>query len=159
MCIFTSVERYFYFGGNAIKGVDVMINGGDEDKSKYGVDDIDEHLKEQYTMKNHIEHLEGEIKILSKQVVERDDLLKRVYERIDSEVLRKEVDNIIPKWDDNIPEHGVLCWVQYNPEGKKKVVTIYSRKNRDDYETTLYWIDSRTIVTPLTNEEIEEFKR
>jgi hypothetical protein len=148
-----------YFCGDAIKGVDVMINGGDEDKSKYGVDDIDERLKEQYTMKNHIEHLEGEIKIHSKQVVERDDLLKRVYERIDSEVLRKEVDNIIPKWDDNIPEHGVLCWVQYNPEGKKKVVTIYSRKNRDDYETTLYWIDSRTIVTPLTNEEIEEFKR
>ena len=144
-----------------------MSNGGDEDKSKYGVDDIDERLKEQYTMKNHIQHvafaqilaLEGEIKILSKQLVERDDLLKRVYERIDSEVLRKEVDNIIPKWDDNIPEHGVLCWVQYNPEGKKKVVTIYSRKNRDDYETTLYWIDSRTIVTPLTNEEIEEFKR
>ena len=144
-----------------------MSNGGDEDKSKYGVDDIDERLKEQYTMKNHIQHvafaqilaLEGEIKILSKQLVERDDLLKRVYERIDSEVLRKEVDNIIPKWDDNIPEHGVLCWVQHNPKGKKKVVTIYSRKNRDDYETTLYWIDSRTIVTPLTNEEIEEFKR
>ena len=119
-----------------------MFNGGDEDKSKYGVDDIDERLKEQYTMKNHIQHvafaqilaLEGEIKILSKQLVERDDLLKRVYERIDSEVLRKEVDNIIPKWDDNIPEHGVLCWVQYNPEGKKKVVTVYSRKNRDDYE-------------------------
>ena len=136
-----------------------MFNGGDEDKPKYRVTDIDECLKEQYTMRNHIENLEGIIKTLSKQIVERDDLLKRVYERIDSEVLRKEVDTIIPKWDDNIPEHGVLCWVQYNPEGKKKVVTIYSRKNRDDYETTLYWIDSRTLVTPLTNEEIEEFNR
>ena len=136
-----------------------MFNGGDEDKSKYGVDDIDECLKEQYTMRNRIESLEGIIKILSKQVVERDDLLKRVYERIDSEVLRKEVNNIIPKWYDNIPEHGVLCWVQHNPEGKKKVATIYSRKNEDDYETAFYWIDSRTLVTPLTNEEIEEFKR
>ena len=138
-----------------------MFNGGDEDKSKYGLNDIviDECLKEQYTMKNRIESLEGVIKILSKQVVERDDLLKRVYERIDSEVLRKEVDNIIPKWYDNIPEHGVLCWVQHNPEGFAKVATIYSRKNEDDYETAFYWIDSRTLVTPLTNEEIEEFKR
>ena len=136
-----------------------MFSGGDEDKSKYGVDDIDECLKEQYTMKNRIKSLEGIIKILSKQVVARDDLLKRVYERIDSEVLRKEVDNIIPKWYDNIPEHGVLCWVQHNPEGKKKVATIYSRRTEDAYETAFYWIDSRTLVTPLTNEEIEEFKR
>lgn len=76
-----------------------MFNGGDEDKPKYRVTDIDECLKEQYTMRNHIENLEGIIKTLSKQIVERDDLLKRVYERIDSEVLRKEVDNIIPKWE------------------------------------------------------------
>lgn len=132
---------------------------GNEDTLRYGSVDSDDYLKAKYEMKSRIESLEGVIKILSKQVVERDDLLKRVYERIDSETLRKEVDNIIPKWYDNIPEHGVLCWVQYNPEGKKKVATIYSHKNEDDYETAFYWIDSRTLVTPLTNEEIEEFKR
>jgi hypothetical protein len=136
-----------------------MYNGANEDTLRYGSVDTNEYLKAKYEMKSHIESLEDIIKLLSTQIVERDDLLKRVYERIDSEVLRKEVDNIIPKWYDNIPEQGVLCWVQHNPDGKKRVVTIYSRKNEDGYETAFYWIDSRTLVTPLTNEEIEEFKR
>ena len=82
-----------------------MYNGANEDTLRYGSVDSNEYLKAKYGMKSHIESLEGVIKLLSAQIVQRDDLLKRVYERIDSEVLRKEVDNIIPKWYDNIPEH------------------------------------------------------
>ena len=130
-----------------------------EEWHKAWVDDVLVTSEVVNGLRDKISVLEGVIKLLSAQILQRDDLLKRVYERIDSEILRKEVDNIIPKWYDNIPEHGVLCWVQHNPEGKKKVATIYSRKNEDDYETAFYWIDSRTLVTPLTNEEIEEFKR
>jgi len=122
-------------------------------------------------MKSRIESLEDIIKLLSTQIVERDDLLKRVYERIDSEVLRKEVDNIIPKWYDNIPEQGVLCWCFEDDKTCKRVVaridsyTPRATEPRTDsfianwgFLNIESWVWYET-AQPLTNEEIEEFKR
>lgn len=62
------------------------------------------------------------------------------------------------KWYDNIPEHGVLCWVNdFNKDAsKEKIVEI------------ILYFDGRFIstngsswkyATPLTNEEISKFLR
>lgn len=143
-----------------------MYNGANEDTLRYGSVDSNEYLKAKYGMKSHIESLEGVIILLSAQIVQRDDLLKRVYERIDSETLRKEVDNIIPKWYDNIPEHGVLCWVgehlpiTKNANSLRPIVEYDSDRG---YGFIMYRteaiIASWTHAVPLTNEEIEGFKR
>ena len=143
-----------------------MYNGANEDILRYGSVDNNEYLKAKYEMKSHIESLEGVIKLLSAQIVQRDDLLKRVYERIDSETLRKEVDNIIPKWYDNIPEHGVLCWVGEHLPLTKNANSLRTIVEYDSdrgcgfimYRTEAI-IASWTHAVPLTNEEIEEFKR
>ena len=52
-----------------------------------------------------------------------------------------------PEWWENIPEHGVLA-----------------KSNEDDSVTAIFTGDINTVVraqdwTPLTNEEIERFKR
>ena len=145
---------------------------------RIGGTDVNEYIKEQVALAI-AEHFK-QIVELQEEIRNKNSMIAHIYDGLDRELLSKKIytqsemettaralaDSILlsskppTKWYDNIPEQGVLCWVQNNPEGKKKVVTIYSRKNRDDYETALYCINSRAFdVTPLTNEEIEEFKR
>ena len=53
-----------------------------------------------------------------------------------------------PEWWENIPEHGVLCWVSDIDESTRNVIDRITVKN-----------DGWRYITPLTNEEIEAFKR
>ena len=53
-----------------------------------------------------------------------------------------------PAWWENIPEHGVLCWVSDIDESTRNVIDRITVKN-----------DGWRYITPLTNEEIEAFKR
>jgi hypothetical protein len=64
------------------------------------------------------------------------------------------------KWYNNIPEQGVLCWCkEYEDDIKYKRLI----ERIDEYTEGMFL--SRTTgflyknVQPLTNEEIEEFKR
>lgn len=52
-----------------------------------------------------------------------------------------------PDWWENIPKHGVLCWVNDIDESTRDVIYRMTDKNGWRY------------ITPLTNEEIERFKR
>lgn len=71
------------------------------------------------------------------------------------------------EWYDDIPEQGILCWVE-NSNGLRKVATVYERVDINEgidnyleqqimYLTAFFWTQAEPI--PLTNEEIEEFKR
>jgi len=64
-----------------------------------------------------------------------------------SENLKFRVKPKEPDWWENIPEHGVLCWVSDIDESTRDVIERIKVKNGWRY------------ITPLTNEEIEEFKR
>lgn len=58
------------------------------------------------------------------------------------------------EWWENIPEHGVLCW------WNGMIITVIRRRNhyiRQGTNGTVEWVDGE--VVPLTNEEIEGFKR
>jgi hypothetical protein len=58
------------------------------------------------------------------------------------------------EWWENIPEHGVLCW------WNGMIITVIRRCNhylRQGTNGTVEWVDGE--VVPLTNEEIERFKR
>jgi hypothetical protein len=64
-----------------------------------------------------------------------------------------------PKWYENIPEHGVWCWVRRELGGVKKIATIYKYHEHFGFLAAFYWVDKSASVIPLTNEEIEGFKR
>jgi len=54
-----------------------------------------------------------------------------------------------PEWWENIPEHGVLCWVSDKDANTRSTIVRITVKNNDIWG----------YITPLTNEEIERFKR
>ena len=54
-----------------------------------------------------------------------------------------------PGWRENIPEHGLLCWVSDEGESVRRIVDRITVENKNAW----------TYITPLTNEEIEAFKR
>lgn len=67
-----------------------------------------------------------------------------------------------PEWYENIPEKGVLCWVDdsnTNPYNKNVISVIVKYNSEQNREFS----DIRGVpwyyATPLTNEEIEGFKR
>ena len=65
-----------------------------------------------------------------------------------------------PEWYENIPEHGVLCWVDdINETARNIIERITFVVNEHEF----YRFRSRETIwkyaTPLTNEEIEAFKR
>ena len=63
-----------------------------------------------------------------------------------------------PEWHENIPEHGVLCWVSDTNRYPKSRIDLITGLVDNVYKfKSLYcsWIHA----TPLTNEEIEAFKR
>ena len=99
---------------------------------------------------------------LEDQLKERDDLLKEISRNYDlgfsvyAAVQRyDDLINPKPKWYDNIPDRGVLCWCgdEDGAEGNHiHVVVTYSR----GFFTTTRGIPWKVAV-PLTNEEIQEF--
>lgn len=64
-----------------------------------------------------------------------------------------------PEWYENIPEHGVLCWVSDTVEKNKDTVDRVLRFNNAAEFKFATTFDSWLFATPLTNEEIEAFKR
>ena len=61
-----------------------------------------------------------------------------------------------PEWWENMPKHGVLCWVSdvnESPNSDHPVDIITSSALKTNYGA--YW----RYATPLTNKEIEAFKR
>jgi len=67
-----------------------------------------------------------------------------------------------PDWWENIPEHGVLCWVSDIDETIRN--NIIERITSFVNEYSYHGFRSKTgaawkYATPLTNEEIERFKR
>ena len=73
---------------------------------------------------------------------------------------RKPKESKEPEWYENIPEHGVLCWVDdINETARNIIERITFVVNEHEF----YRFRSRETIwkyaTPLTNEEIEAFKR
>ena len=63
-------------------------------------------------------------------------------------------------WWENMPEHGVLCWVSDIDETTKTTIErITFVLNEDDFFRFQSYESRWKYATPLTNEEIEEFKR
>jgi len=70
-----------------------------------------------------------------------------------------------PEWYENIPKQGVLCWVSdYNENlNKQNIRNILAEIIDYDSDKEHKYLDFRgsrwKYAVPLTNEEIEEFKR
>ena len=66
-----------------------------------------------------------------------------------------------PNWWENIPEHGVLCWVNdYDPDPNIGLINVVIKVESGNYRRFVDVNDCRwDYAIPLTNEEIEAFKR
>lgn len=65
-----------------------------------------------------------------------------------------------PEWWENIPEHGVLCWVSDLCDYPKMYISLVLEYRKDEMKK--FWLGERgafRYAVPLTNEEIEGFKR
>lgn len=68
-----------------------------------------------------------------------------------------------PEWWENIPEHGVLCWVSDDnckPNSSNYMRVIITKIEKSSYfafkdKHNVKW----SFATPLTNEEIKQFLR
>ena len=63
------------------------------------------------------------------------------------------------EWWENIPKHGVLCWVDHYSRNARQhigLVTDYKLYDVQPYRGDGW---KAKYATPLTNEEIERFKR
>ena len=130
-----------------------MFSGGDEDVSKYGDVDSDEKIRERLVSTNIKAAQEEIIKILSKKICELQEEMG-IKDCLPSEL------QLPAKWYENIPEHGVLCWERRDVSGVyKKIVTVYKYHEHYGFLTAFYWVHKSASVIPLTNAEIEEFKR
>ena len=103
---------------------------------------------------------EGEV-IQSKLMWEEED---RWFDEDDPDFCDKDVVfRIKPKeseWWENIPEHGVLCWVSDLYDYPKMYISLVLEYRKDEMKK--FWLGERgafRYATPLTNEEIERFKR
>jgi hypothetical protein len=149
-----------------------MFNGGDEDVSKYGAVDSDESIRERLVFTKSKATEKEIIKILSKKIAELEEDIG-FKDRLLSELQSP------AKWYDNIPEQGVLCWCEGRDKGKgflgdiprKRIlarIDSYTPKptstRKDSFTANWgflnreHWVWYEN-VQPLTNEEIEEFKR
>ena len=66
-----------------------------------------------------------------------------------------------PEWWETIPKQGVLCWVDdYGTDPKLGLINVVTKVGSGDYRRFVDVNDIRwQYATPLTNEEIEAFKR
>ena len=65
-----------------------------------------------------------------------------------------------PEWWENIPEHGVLCWVSDLYDYPRMYVSLVLEYRKDEMKK--FWLGERgafRYAVPLTNEELERFKR
>ena len=77
-----------------------------------------------------------------------------------SEVLKFRIKPKEQDWWENIPEHGVLCWVSDIDESTRNIIErITFVVNEDDFYRFRSHETRWKYATPLTNKEIEEFKR
>jgi len=136
-----------------------MFSGGDEDVSKYGDVDSDEKIRERLVSTKNKVAQEEIIKILSKKICELQEEM-RIKDSVLSEL------QLPAKWYDNIPKQGVLCWVgDYAPITKNsnslRTIVEYDPDRLCSFimhrceASIAAWVNA----VPLTNEEIEEFKR
>ena len=98
---------------------------------------------------NDITAMQTQIKAL---IINLDDLAKRVIKL--EQPLHEELK--APECKENMPKHGVLCWVSdvnESPNSDHPVDIITSSALKTNYGA--YW----RYATPLTNKEIEAFKR
>lgn len=77
---------------------------------------------------------------------------------------KSETFRIKPKvfeWYENIPEHGVLCWVSDINASLKVAIGIIISKHHGEYPSLFKATDATTWVyaKPLTDEEIKQFLR
>ena len=80
--------------------------------------------------------------------------------RWDNEILKFRRKPKEPEWWENIPEHGVLCWVSDIDENIRNIIERITFVVKEDGAYKIRPHETRwKYATPLTNEEIEEFKR
>jgi len=105
---------------------------------------------------------EEEITLLKYDIEKRNDLLKKALTLDLWEVrgkLKEEIDDLLnPPWYNSIPKQGILCWVYDFGGGKKVVDIIKGVELKEDYKFIGLCSDWE-VATPLTNKEIEDFKR
>lgn len=65
------------------------------------------------------------------------------------------------EWYENIPEHGVLCWVSDINASLKVAIGIIISKHHGEYPSLFKATDATTWVyaKPLTDDEIKQFLR
>ncbi len=66
-----------------------------------------------------------------------------------------------PEWWENIPERGVLCWVNdYDPDPNIGLINVVIKVESGNYRRFVDVNDCRwDYAIPLTNEEIKQFLR
>jgi len=77
----------------------------------------------------------------------------------DSEFLQFRVKPKEPEWHENIPEHGVLCWVSDMEKSHESVIDLIIKFVGDSSYKFRGINSAWFFAKPLTNKEIEEFKR
>ena len=94
----------------------------------------------------------AEIQCLHPHVIDwKDDPFPHWGDKSEYRIKPKE-----PNWWENIPEHGVLCWVcdvNESPNSEHSMAIIISSALETNQGA--YW----HYATPLTNEEIKQFLR
>lgn len=66
-----------------------------------------------------------------------------------------------PQWYENIPEHGVLCWVRDHRVDKPRIRVI-DRYGHHSIDFRFFAVGGEAgwkYATPLTNDEIKQFLR
>lgn len=77
-----------------------------------------------------------------------------------SENLKFRIKPVEPEWWENIPEHGVLCWVSDIDENIRNIIERITFVVKEDGAYKIRPHETRwKYATPLTNEEIERFLR
>jgi hypothetical protein len=71
------------------------------------------------------------------------------------------IKEVEPYWWENIPKHGVLCWVDdYDPDPNIGLLNVVIKVGSENYRRFVDVNDCRwDYATPLTNEEIKQFLR
>ena len=96
-----------------------------------------------------------------------DDLIETIrliyktgYDDGQTDMLTEQLKQPESKWYDNIPKHGVLCWCEeYKDDIKyKRLIERIDEYTEGRFLSHTTGFLYKTVI-PLTNEEIEEFKR
>lgn len=65
-----------------------------------------------------------------------------------------------PEWYENIPAHGVLCWVGMDTDAPQQyLMLIIKHLTNNGYPYVDKWQKRWKLASPLTNDEIKQFLR